>query len=401
MDSLAFDAPDGSTYNGTSGDDSIAAGVGDDILNGGYGNDMLYGGIGGDELNGEAGNDHLWGESGSDYLKGGTGNDKYYWNAGHGHDIIREAGAGSGNDADEIVLGAGFDIDDLTFTRLTNTGLLIEIDNGTSQGSILIENYFNYSTGGGHVEIVRFADNSTFDLDGQSWTLYGTDGADTLYGARGTMSTGVDTIYGGSGNDIIKGFAPNEADYSANWLYGGDGNDTIYGGYGADTIDGGAGDDVIEGGSGNDDIALGTGNDRVSDNAGNETYRYTGGHDSINDYGGTDQIILDAAWNGTSPVYNKIGSDLQVWLDADNTISIKEFFGGRAVESMVYADQTSVNLLTVTYFVRGTSGNDTLSGTSGGDVMYGFAGNDTLNGGTPANDNEEIAQALTAGRMAA
>lgn len=137
----------------------------------------------------------------------------------------------------------------------------------------LFENYFNYAAGGGHVETIRFADNSTFDLDGQSWTMHGTEGADTLWGA-GAMSTGIDTIYGGGGSDIIHANAPNQSDSNANYLYGEGGNDSIYGGSGNDTVDGGAGIDYILSYAGNDDITFGSGDDVVIDSAGNDTYHY-------------------------------------------------------------------------------------------------------------------------------
>src|SRR5262249_54878755 len=55
----------------------------------------------------------------------------------------------------------------------------------------------------------------------QNDVIYGGSGNDTIKGNNGD-----DTLYGGSGNDIISGE---------------NGNDTIIGGYGADTLSGGGG----------------------------------------------------------------------------------------------------------------------------------------------------------------
>lgn len=66
---------------------------------------------------------------------------------------------------------------------------------------------------------------------------------------------GVDTIYGGAGDDEIHGdtfgFAGGTG-HAADRLYGGEGTDSIFGGGGNDTIDGGAGQDFLTGGDGAD-----------------------------------------------------------------------------------------------------------------------------------------------------
>ncbi|MGE3468489.1 MAG: hypothetical protein AB7J13_16325, partial [Pyrinomonadaceae bacterium] len=209
VDSLAFDAPDGSTYNGTSGSETVTGGVGDDDVNGLDGDDILEGGIGNDDLDGGNDDDALYGESGSDYLKGGWGDDEYHYELGHGHDTIREKGHGAGHE-DKIVFGSGIDIDDLTFTRVNNTGLVINIDTGAATGQIVIENHFNYDpASGGQIEEIEFYDTSTYDLDGQSWTTTGTAGNDVMRGVKnGYGGLGNDTLYGGAGNDEIYVNAP-------------------------------------------------------------------------------------------------------------------------------------------------------------------------------------------------
>ncbi len=70
-------------FVGTSGDDTVTAGISADaILLGGDGNDNLYGGHGDNFISGGAGNDILFGNAGDDVLDGGAGADKLIGGAG-------------------------------------------------------------------------------------------------------------------------------------------------------------------------------------------------------------------------------------------------------------------------------------------------------------------------------
>lgn len=62
----------------------------------------------------------------------------YVYNLGDGYDTILEAGTGSGNDADEIRFGAGITLNDLSFTRVGNTDMVIGINVAGSEGQIVI-----------------------------------------------------------------------------------------------------------------------------------------------------------------------------------------------------------------------------------------------------------------------
>ena len=55
-------------------------------------------------------------------------------------------------------------------------------------------------------------------------------------------------MYGGSGNDVLKGDAGND------YLSGNSGDDQLYGGSGDDKLIGGSGNDILEGGSGNNTL---------------------------------------------------------------------------------------------------------------------------------------------------
>ncbi|MEU1790431.1 calcium-binding protein [Streptomyces sparsogenes] len=110
--------------------------------------------------------------------------------------------------------------------------------------------------------------------------LHGDDGDDRLDGGGGVWSVGPygdagdDTItncatdcYGGPGNDSMTG----GADPTDNHMYGEDGNDVIHGLSDADFIYGGRGDDILYGEEGDDTIYGNSGNDTLYGGQGKDT----------------------------------------------------------------------------------------------------------------------------------
>ncbi|MEY9328324.1 calcium-binding protein [Sinorhizobium fredii] len=374
----------GVTETGTSGNDTMNGSSSHDTLSGGYGDDTINGLAGNDTINGGDDDDIMTGGTGGDYIRGNGGDDRYIYNAGDGDDTYEESATGTGHDDDRIVFGAGIDINDLTLTRMGNTDLVIDIDNGTHTGRIIIEDQFNFGAGGGYIELLEFSDTSTFDLTNLAWIVNGTAGNDVLNGVTSGNALTTDTIYGGAGNDTINGKDGNDT------LYGEAGNDTLKGEYGDDALYGGDGNDLLEGGDGEDTLSGGAGNDTLRGGVDDDTYIYTGGNDTIDDQGGTEELQLDAAWNGITPHYLRSGNDLTLWFDEDNTIKIVNHYGGKAVESMVYANLTTVNLTTVSTVTMGDSGNNTIGGTANDDVIFGEGGNDTLNGASGSNGNDTL-----------
>lgn len=91
---------------------------------------------------------------------------------------------------------------------------------------------------------------------GYSDYLYGGDGADSIKGLDGA-----DYIWGDAGDDSLHG------DKAADFIYGGAGADTITGGLGNDSIWGDAGPDLIGGGDGDDSIDGGTQGDIICGDA--------------------------------------------------------------------------------------------------------------------------------------
>ncbi|PWW00622.1 Ca2+-binding RTX toxin-like protein, partial [Hoeflea marina] len=157
-------------------------------------------GNGGETITGTSEENTLTGGTGNDDIRGGVGNDAI--NAGAGNDKIRlQSGI------DTINGGSGTDILDIW----VDGGVTVNLATGQVSGS----------------------------------------------GLDGTTVTGIETVWGGIGNDTLIGSG------SADTLYGFDGNDTISGGAGNDVLMGENGNDRLTGGAGNDDIQGGAGTDTV------------------------------------------------------------------------------------------------------------------------------------------
>ncbi|GJL49764.1 MAG: hypothetical protein NPIRA01_09910 [Nitrospirales bacterium] len=407
---IGFENDTGDFLQGDANNNTITGGNGHDTIEGKDGNDTLTGGSGDDTIRGEDDNDTLTGGFGSDFLLGGAGDDTYVFATGEAFDTIREKGNGG---ADKILFGLGIELDDLTMTRVSSTDMLIEIDPSAGGGSIVIEDYFNHSTGttgAGHVETIEFNDASTYDLDSQAWTLTGTDGNDYLTGVEvGGLTT--DTIYGGAGSDTIY------ADSGDDIIYGGGDNDKLYGEAGNDTIYGDDGNDAIYAYTGNDTIYTGTGDDKVYTGSGDDTVHYESGDLFISEFGfgggsgGTDVIEMASSFVPVDLSFYKVDDDLIITVDGGGTITIHYHYSSAsdAFETIAFADLSTIDLSTITLTITGTEsgelltgaanindtifglgGNDDLLGYTGDDKLYGGDGNDTLNGGTGASGDDRL-----------
>ncbi|MFZ5673638.1 MAG: beta strand repeat-containing protein, partial [Pseudomonadota bacterium] len=182
------------TINGTTGADSLVAGIGGDTLNGQDGDDWLIGGAGADVLNG--GN------------HGTLGDTAVYKNSATG----------------------------VTVNLLTNTGTGGDAQGDTYSGveNVMGSNSIDTLTGNNSANILS-------GLDGND-ILTGLDGNDILIGGAGN-----DTLSGGAGSDLLMGGA------GANTLSGGSESDTFY--FDASALDaadtitdyvGGVGGDVVD-----------------------------------------------------------------------------------------------------------------------------------------------------------
>ncbi|TXD80614.1 calcium-binding protein, partial [Ralstonia pseudosolanacearum] len=224
------------TLRGDAGADNLFGGDGNDVLDGGADNDYLYGEAGDDSLQGGAGTDTLYGGNGNDTLEGGAGNDylsgengsdTYVFNSGWGQDTIYNYDTTAGR-SDVIEFGTGIAASDILATR-SGDDLILSLRN--SSDKVTVQSYFNSdATGAYRVDLIRFADGTTWDVKTVSTkTIGATNAADNLYGYATD-----DEINGLDGNDTIRGYGGNDT------LRGDAGADTVYGGDGNDSIDGGA-----------------------------------------------------------------------------------------------------------------------------------------------------------------
>ncbi len=389
---LGFDMADysasgsGVTVNLATGSGSGGDATGDTLS----GIEAIQGSAYGDTLIGSAGADALYGGAGTDYYFGGGGNDSMF--GGSGTDVFD---VGSGEGVDSIVGGeTGYDMDFLQFSG-TGSGVTVTLT-GNEAGT--------YSYGGGgsgtfsEIEIftgtaqadsmdARLA-SSAVNLQGNAGndTLWGGSGADVIYGGANN-----DVLYGGGGNDIVQGDAGNDVMYGGTGddsilgvsgndtgygedgndymvagsegvaFYGGAGNDTLSGGYAASTLDGGDGNDLITGYAGADRIDGGAGADSLTGGAGNDSIAGGDGNDTLIGGAGNDRLSGDA---GADSLTGGDGADI-LYGGAGDTVVGGE--GGTDNDTLVltYADVESIT------YVDGTNeaGTVTFTAASGGGTL--------------------------------
>ena len=238
---------------GDSSDNIMWGGLLGDTLNGGSGNDTLYGEVGDDTLNGDSGNDVLYGGAGTNILNGGNG-----------QDIIHI----TDDTATETIDGGAGIADILDMSTVSGT-LTINLSTDTVSGSVVANKT---------ISNMEFAKGSAQDDD-----ITGTVGRNTLWG-----NDGADTLYGG---------------YHRDHLFGGNGADTLDGGLHTDYLTGGAGADIFDYNSVLDSM--------------------TGEVDQILDFEvGTDQIDLQALVSDIATF-----GDLSITLDSGTTYDVTDAVG--------------------------------------------------------------------------
>lgn len=277
------------TAMGKSGDDSLLGGSGDDVLIGGAGRDQLSGSFGDDHLSGQAGVDTLDGGEGIDILSGGAG-----------VTILSDQVAG------ELTLG--------------NTGYT------SSRGDRAIA-----------TSISRV-------------TLYGSDAADSI--STIGFTSGLATIYGGAGNDTLRGGGTRDT------FYGEDGDDILNGGGNRDSLFGGAGNDTINGVGASDVLSGGTGDDLI-----------IGGETSSTLFETVDGAITVSTNSKGVVTMTGVGND-----------TIRGHFNAVQLEGGDGNDLIDVRNFAGKATLKGGAGNDTLLGTAFADILLGESGNDSLQG---------------------
>jgi Ca2+-binding RTX toxin-like protein len=371
--------------DGAGGDDEIDGDGGADTLIGGAGNDDLDGEGGFDLVDGGTGNDTLTDLSGGDTLKGGAGNDHYVV-ASFATQITELANAGI-DEIETVDIGFSLvgltQVENLTLTgvgQLNGTGndlsnVIIGNDeanilkglegndllNGGKDADTLIGSIGNdvyiVDNGGDDVFELENGGKDTvfssvgFSLVGQQVEVLTFTGTDNINGIGNeldnviTGNTGVNTLRGNDGNDTL--IAVDNTLGSGDILFGGSGNDSLKGTDGKDLLDGETGNDSMSGGKGDDRYEVDSIGDKIveSANAGRDEVtsllaKFTLGANL------EDLTLVGGALDGTG---NSLGNEIT----------------GNAI----------VNRL------DGGAGNDGLFGADGNDILLGGAGNDSLKGG--------------------
>jgi Ca2+-binding RTX toxin-like protein len=129
----------------------------------------------------------------------------------------------------------------------------------------------------------------------------GGPGDDTLR----TGYAGGDTLVGGAGNDNLGAAGVSKT----NFLFGGEGDDTLSSGPGSDELYGESGNDQLNGGGGNDMLAGGDGNNTLAGGIGNDSLYGAGGNDYLDGGGDSDHL---AGGPGTDTLVGGAGAD---WMD--------------------------------------------------------------------------------------
>ncbi len=230
-------------------------------------------------------------------------------------------------------------------------------------------------------------------------TLRGGDAADIVNGGlgndtftTGAVADGADTLNGGGGNDTadystrtaaVKLINDGNASSGANvTAVLGDEGDTIgtdvlilKGGMGADTLTGGAGADTISGGPADDTIAGAGGNDILNGDAGNDTFdegSASNGGDVLNGGAGTDLASYASRSNAVLVTLDAAALDGESGELDKVMIDVENVTGGGGNDVIVGSAIDNV--------LSGGIGTDSLSGGLGNDTLIGGAGNDTLAG---------------------
>jgi len=373
-----------SLYGGN-GADSITGDAGNDILEGGDGGDSLWGGADVDTVRGGLGNDVIQvvkDDAKYDDMKGGDGVDTLD-NIGTrtdtvtNLDIVLTKFDGS-NDKDgwqeiEVIDNK----DNSTKVGQANWQIIGTINNPADP--------IDPMAGNNKLDFTDVTLTNVTGIDGLTGndTIIGSAGADVIKGSAGNDSLvglgGNDTITGGADNDYLSG--GNGADV----LTGNLGNDIIYGNDGNDTIDGDesptpyatGGVDTIFGGAGNDSIITRA---RQSEfdliavdptNAANEAYLVD--QDTLaND--GTEALVLDSFNSIASSVENFTGGGYGIH---GNDRANNLHFWGTTLVNTPYIDGKGGN-----DYITGSNNAETLWGGSGNDTLDGWGGNDVLIGGS-------------------
>lgn len=285
--------------------------------------------------------DILNGMDGDDTLQGGTGDDSYIFS--QGSDVVFET---SGTET--ILFWEAWSPNDIGIYRGEGYGwgwddLILE---DTTGNKMIVAGHFSGSSGY-QVEYATFSDSTTWNILSMDIESWGTASGDNIYLT--------DTA-----NLTVRGFG---------------GNDTLTTSSGNDTLDGGTGNDLLYG------------------NGGSDTYLFSGGLDEVSEWSGASGT--DTLWvtGGTTindiSVADEATYDVKVVVNAStDEVIIRDhrYSSSYEIELIKFDDGFYADLPSYNSWLKGTSGNDSVSGNASANVLIGYAGDDTIDAGG-ANDN--------------
>jgi Ca2+-binding RTX toxin-like protein len=222
--------------------------------------------------------------------------------------------------------------------------------------------------GGGGNDTADFS-RRTDDLD----LRIGEPDFDELPGRR--LTSTVEVLYGGSGNDRITGNS------QPNQIHGMGGNDTILSGDGNDLVSGDDGSDSLAGGDGSDNIHGGAGRDAIDGDEAADSLIGGEGDDVVRGGAGDDLIGNPSHWSETDNLGNDElhGGDGNDRLHGSNGDERNVLYGDAGDDTCIAGDASTTLL--------GGEGNDALAGgaaadrlidDAGADRFYGWGGDDQI-----------------------
>ena len=334
-----------------------------------------------DSLSGTSHDDILYGSAGNDTLVGGDGDD------------VLRGGTGS----DSLVGGLGIDTADYSGS---SAAISINFAAGTAYAGDAAGDTLS-----GIENIVATDYNDTIvggDIGGTFWLGAGTDTFD-----NNDTTTGVETVYGGDGNDSIWSGGGDDllyGDAGADLLSGENGNDTLLGGAGNDSLDGGSGIDTasyadatsgvtvslavttgqVTGGSGTDTLS---GFENLTGSSYNDSLTGDGGNNLLTGGAGNDTL---SGGSGNDTLMGGLGNDSLVGGSGIDTASYADATSGVTVSLAVSGGQNTGGAGTDTLSgienLTGSAYNDSLTGDANANTLEGGLGNDTLTG----NDGSDL-----------
>ena len=318
-------------------------------------------------------NSQLSGESNS--ISTGVGNDMIAVNSNGSNTINAGNGTNqitlSGNSSNTVTSGSGNDVIKSNAGSLTlNSGAgddVLEITSNEAQDKFTLSlgdgnDTVRITATGAATTIANNYGDDSYELTGTQVKLSDTLGNTTLILKNQQLTSDVNTITTGIGNDSI-----NITSNGSNQINAGNGNnqiilsgdskDNITSGSGDDVILAGAGDDTINAGSGNDIINGGAGNDVLNGSTGNDTYIFNKGDgaDMIQDAGGNDVMKLGEGIKKEDLWFKKDNKDLTINnLTNQDQITVKNWYGGSAnkIEQIELADGEHISNISIDQLVQ-------------------------------------------------